>query len=246
MLSYLLIFFSISEIFLLTKGGLFWLIVVLIFSVFCFRKFVHPDLKRFWILFPPVLLVFISFLLLKFLDVSVGIGQVFLLILLGFFYAILRFYADFKLFGYVLNALMMLIAGIMSFLFFRADVLQEFFGKEIFLFLCLLFLFEADRNVAPIFIKNDNGEEKNDTTGLRLAYVVIPSLILVEFFWLLNLWPINIVSLVGIWLGVFYLIREFVFLSFKKDFHWKTFWPQVVLTIVLVFLLMMSASWMVV
>jgi hypothetical protein len=71
-------------------------------------------------------------------------------------------------------------------------------------------------------------------------------LILVEFFWLLNLWPINIVSLVGIWLAGFYLIREFMILSVKNAFNWKTFWPQMVLILILVFLLMVSANWMVI
>ena len=122
----------------------------------------------------------------------------------------------------------------MAFFFFRSNLFENFFWKELLLLLGLLLLFENDRLLTNLL---------QPAKPASPAFSFVPALILVELAWLLNFLPLNFLSLAGLWLVALYLVREFVFLWLRNLFNWRLFLPQLFLSLVLIGLIMLSSSW---
>jgi len=118
----------------------------------------------------------------------------------------------------------------LAFLFFRSNLFQNFFWKELIVFLALFLLFEVYRHV---FAKQK----------MSSALSLIPAFVLLEFSWILNFLPINFLSLVVIWIILFVLINEFWLLNCERQFNLKYFLPELLFGLILIAVILLSSSW---
>jgi hypothetical protein len=251
------IFLILSELYLFFDASWFWLLVLCIFSYFSIKSKTKDDYEYFRILIIPPLFFFLNLYLYRVIDFIFPINQLYLIALAVIFGVFLRIYAQKNRETYAFQIIPLATAGFMSFLFFHADFLQNFFLKEIIFFTGILFLLEGDRKMFSIFKNSKENQEVIGEKEIKLTEITSPtdfiskpiifsliaSIVLVELAWILNFLPINFISLAGIWLSFFFLSRESIILFHKKLFSWKIFLPELAMIGILIFVIMITATW---
>ena len=251
------IFLVLSEIYLFFDASWFWLLVLSLFSYFVIRSKSKDEFKRFSILIVPTLFFALNFYLYRVIDFVFPFNQLHLLVLTGVFAIFLHFYSQKNRESQLFQIVPLIVAGLMSFIFFHADFFHNFFLKEIIFFIGCFLLMEADRKASSIFKDSGEKEEETEKREIKLtetslpndffsrpaAFSLIASVILVEMAWILNFLPINFLSLAGVWVSCFFLVRESIILFYKKLFSWKIFLLESGMIAFLIFIIMITATW---
>ena len=236
---YSLIFFILSQIFILTHGSLWWLAIILIFACFVSNKIISTKFKKF-----PTIGLFVIFLLFNFLfyrifNIEVIWQEIHIIILSGLFWFFIQSLKNIskgsKKKEIRWQFLSFVSTTFLSVWFFYSNIHENFFWKELILFLGIFLIFWAEREI--LFVMNNMRYRKTAILDFALP------IILVEFAWVISFLPINFLSLAGIWLAGFYLCREFAVSYWENKFHWKTFLPKTILIVIFVIIIMASANW---
>lgn len=229
MLSLFFFFFILEEFYFLSNFSFFWFLILTLFLYYAFFRWCSPALKNFFFLSLPVLIILFFLSRLNLFSLPVFLKHFFLLFLACLFLFLLYLYRKLPRGSLFFYFFPYLFCFLLIFSFFSSNPLENYFLKELFLFLGLIFLFEADRFLlAP---------------QASFLFTLIPALLLTELAWLLNFLPLNLLVLSGIWLIFCYLLREFFFLWFKNLFQWRFYLPQLVLTLFLLFILLTLNPW---
>ncbi len=254
------IFFILSEIYLFFDASWLWLLILAIFSYFVLKSKAKEEYRYFRILIVPVLFLFLNFYLYQVIDFSFPINQIHLIVLTAIFAIFLKVYSQKNRQSYAFHIIPLITSGLLAFIFFHANLFENFFLKEAFLFLGIIILMEGDRKIFSIFEKPlmiDNEQKINQANEIKISEInsptdfaskpvvfsILASMVLVELAWILNFLPINFMSLAGIWLVGFFLAREVALLFHKKLFSWRIFLPELALMAVLLAIIMSTATW---
>ena len=229
MLYSLLIFFVLAELFFLTKASIFWLIVILIFVYFALRRSVSAEFKNFFVLATPLLFLGLILILQRIYQFNFWPWHLYLLLVLVVFYFLLHFYRRSDRQSYFFQIFPLVAAALVSFVFFRSNIFENFLWKELLMFGGAFLILEGDRKIT-----------KPEANSL---FSWVGALVFLELGWLLNFLPINFLSLAGIWLAAFYLTREFILLIYRNSFTWRLFLTQAFLVLILMALIVFSSSW---
>jgi len=257
-------FFVLSELYLFFNTSWFWLLILSIFSYFALRARAKEEYSYSKILIVPVLFLLLSFYLYRIIDFSFPFNQIYLIALSFAFNVFLKVYSQSNRQSSAFQIIPLITSAMMAFVFFHADFFEGFFWKEAILFIGVAVLMESDRKMFSIFEKQSifseaQEEEKQIDGGLEIkvteihsptdfasrpiAFSVVASVVLVELAWILSFLPINFLSLAGIWLAAFFIIREVSLLFYKKLFSWRIFLPELALVAVLLTIIMVTATW---
>lgn len=241
-----IIFFLLAEVFALSSGFWFWLVLLLIFCYWALRKENHEDFQDISLVLASALIFFLNFILQNVLDISWIWRQIHVLILVGFFFSLLRFYRQ-PCSGWrksIFPAILILATAFLGSWFFHAGILNGLFWKEFFLFAGLLIIFRAGQRVV---FKSLTAEKSEDSRFLfPWAGNILAVLVLTELAWFLGFLPINFLSLAGIFLLCFFLVWEFFNWFWQKDAHFSKFLFNALLVIILIIIIMASANWLIV
>ena len=254
------VFFILSEIYLFFDASWFWMLILVIFSYLVLRSKAKEEYEYFRALIVPVLFLFLNFYLYRVIDFSFPINQIHLIILAFIFAIFLKVYSQKNRQSYAFHIIPLITSGLLAFIFFHANLFENFFLKEAFLFLGIIILMEGDRKIFSIFEKplmiddERRGNQANeikiseinsptDFASKPIVFSIVASMVLVELAWILNFLPINFVSLAGIWLVGFFLTREVALLFHKKLFSWRIFLPELALMAILLVIIMSTATW---
>ena len=241
---FLIIFFALGEFFVFSGGSWFWLLVILLFGYFVIRNFSRPEFKNFRALAMPFLFLLLGLMVHRSFVLSFWPSQFYLLGLTLTFHLFIRFYSQLKKSLFFFTLFSILTAGLAGFFFFRSNILQGFLGKELLLFVAIWMILETDRKIFGLLRAQSIEEGSAGGASFYPAvFSIIVSGVLVELAWILTFLPINFISLMVIWLAMFYLVREFLVLIGQNSFRWRVFWPHLAIVAVLASLLMISASW---
>jgi len=251
------IFFILSEIYLFFNTSWLWLLILLFFVYFGIKAKAKNEFKHFFILIVPTLFFVLNFYLYRVIDFDFPFNQIHLLILTGIFWSFLQIYSQKNRESYAFQIIPLVTAGLMAFIFFHADFLEHFLIKEVVFFIGIMILLEGERKIFSIFKDLKKNQTIINESEIKLTEIFSPtdfiskpmvfsfmaSVVLIELAWILNFLPINFLSLAGIWLSAFFLIRESIILFHKKLFSWKIFLPELGIISFLIFIIMITATW---
>lgn len=258
------IFLLLSELYLFFDASWFWLLILVVFSYYALRSKSKDEFNYFRVLILPILFFASNFYLYRVINFDFPVSQIYLIISAVIFAIFLNVYSQKNRQSYIFHIIPLITSGLMAFIFFHADLSENFFLKEVFLFLGVMILLENDRKIFSIFEKspNINNQQKEnqeiaketevkmteinsptDFASKPIAFSIVASIVLVELAWILNLLPINFLSLAGIWLAGFFLSRETALLFHKKLFNWRIFLPELALMAILLVIIMTTATW---
>jgi len=258
------IFLALSEIYLFFNTSWFWLLVLSVFSYFALRAKAKEEYNYFKILIVPVLFLLLNFYLYRIIDFNFPINQIYLIALSFIFAVFLKVYSQNNRQSSAFQIIPLITSGMIAFIFFHANFFEGFFWKEALLFMGVMVLMESDRKIFSIFEKSSissevQGEIKQINEGVEIklteihsptdfasrpiAFSVVASVVMVELAWILSFLPINFLSLAGIWLASFFIVREVALLFHKKLFSWKIFLPELALVVILLVIIMTTATW---
>jgi hypothetical protein len=234
MISYILNFL-LTEIYLYSGFATFWLIVSTFYFLYQlakrFKEGESLQKQNFFEALPLTFLFIIFLVLPQIFHWTKATSQI--IIILGFigFYFLIRLYQRFyKSFDFF-RLYAPIVFGILSYLFFRSNLFEAFFFKELLMFFALFLFFESYRYIFKL-----NGKAP-------AIFSIVPTFILLEFLWILNFLPVNFLTLAMIWLIFFVLTNEIWLLNAQKMLNLKHFLPEVVFSAVLVVVLLLTSSW---
>lgn len=227
--------FLLTEIYLYSGFATFWLIVSTLYFLYQlakrFKEGESLQKQNFFEAFPLTFLFIIFLVLPQIFHWTKATSQI--IIILGFigFYFLTRLYQRFyKSFDFF-RLYAPIVFGILSYLFFRSNLFEAFFFKELLMFFALFLFFESYRYIFKL-----NGKAP-------AIFSIVPTFILLEFLWILNFLPVNFLTLAMIWLIFFVLTNEIWLLNAQKMLNLKHFLPEVVFSAVLVVVLLLTSSW---
>lgn len=233
-MSFILSFLTAS-LYLWKNFSSFWLVIATIFFIaYLFHRFktegdsFKETFFRVW----PLTLLFVLFLITpKIFHWTNITAQFFILVGYLSFYFLFILYRRLMPSPDFFRVFSPIIFGIMAYFFFRSNLFENFFWKQLAFFIALYFYLESYRYLFQLKSK------KHALTTLILAFVLL------EFLWVLNFLPINFLSLAGIWLILFILANEILLLVIQNLFNLKHFLPEVVFSAFLIILILVSTSW---
>ncbi len=231
---YFIVSFLLAELYLVSGFSYFWLIIAWLLAFYFlinqFQGLEEWEDKYLYLAYPLALLFGLFLYFPKNFTWTNFTNQIFLIAGYFIFYFLAKLYRRncyqpdfFRIFGPIAVAPL-------AFLFFRSNLFQNFFWKELIVFLALFLLFEVYRHV---FAKQK----------MSAALSLIPAFVLLEFSWILNFLPINFLSLVVIWIILFVLINEFWLLNCERQFNLKYFLPELLFGLILIAVILLSSSW---
>lgn len=231
-----LVFSFLSSVIYLWKNfSYFWLFVaILFFFYYLFGRFkieensFKQNFFRIW----PLILVFILFLITPQIFQWTRItSQIFTIIGYLIFYPLIIFYKRFMQSPDFFRIFSPLVFGAMAYFFFRSNLFENFFFKQLLFFLALYLYLESYRYLFEL--QNQN----------RSLIALVPAFVLLEFLWVLNFLPINFLSLAGVWLILFVLANEIMILIIQNLLNLKHFLPEVIFSAILIALILTSSTW---
>lgn len=230
------IFFLLGEILFLTKLSGFWFFVLVAFAFFAWRHFAPKEFRKIRILAVPIIFLVLNLVLHNIYVFPWWAWQVHLLILTACFYYIAYCYRDPQRFPVFFRIFPILPLALAGFIFFRANIFENFVWKEIWLFLEVILLLEGDRQTQLSL--NQAGFKKP-----AFLWSVIPAVVFLELAWFFLFLPVTAFNLTGVWLILFYLWLEASRLAWQEKFCWREFAPQLFLALIMIVLVLLTGSW---
>lgn len=231
-----LIFFLLGEILFLTKLSGFWFFVLVAFAYFSWRHFAAADFRKIRILAVPIVFLILNLVLHNIYVFPDWAWQLHLLILTACFYYIAYCHREPQRFPVFFRIFPIFPLALAGFIFFRANIFENFIWKEVLLFLEMVFLLEGDRQTQLSF--NQAGPKSSS-----FLWSAIPAAVFLELSWFFLFLPITAVSLTGAWLILFYLWIEASHLIWKEGFNWREFAPQLFLALIMIVLVFLTGTW---
>ncbi|MCX8015753.1 MAG: hypothetical protein N2692_00345 [Patescibacteria group bacterium] len=234
MISFIFSFLS-SVIYLWKNFSYFWLVfAILFFFYYLFErlKTEESSFKQNFFRIWPLFLVFILFLIVPQVFQWTNItSQIFIIIGYLVLYPLIIFYKRFMQSPDFFRIFSPIVFGAMAYFFFRSNLFENFFFKQLLFFLALYLYLESYRYLFEL--QNQN----------RSLIALVPAFVLLEFLWVLNFLPINFLSLAGVWLILFILANETMLLTIQNLFNFKHFLPEVIFSAILISLILTSSTW---
>ncbi len=228
-----IIFLTISQFLIFSEFSYFWLIILAIFSFYNWRKLANEELKKFSIIFSPTMILTLSLIFLRWSNMDLLWKEFWILILIIFFFLISRFFQKKSIFRQqVLSVIFYISLIYIAIWFFYLGPLENFFIKQLILFISPLIILEGKRFLFG-----------NKSSWLSSF---VATLIMLELGWVLSLLPINFLSLAGIWVLSSYIVSEFLEILWQDSKFGAKFIIQVASVIILSLIIFVSSSWQII
>lgn len=237
----IIVFLILSELFALFGGAWFWLLVLLAFIYWIFRRENDEDFQDISLVGTSLLLFFLNFYIQTILDFGFLAKQIHILVLLAIFVGLLKFYnkpaSSWRVSSF--PVILILASSFLGIWFFKAGILEGLFLKELLFFIGVVLIFRSGQRI--VFLPFESEENKFPWLSNILA-----ALVLTQLAWVISFLPINFLSLGGVWLLCFYLAWEFFNWFWRRHIHFSRFLAQAAWIIILIIIIMTSASWVII